>query len=181
MASGSYDSGARWFVMRDLKRSNARTTAYKMLKELGFEVFTPVKWRVFPRKGANVREEVPVVQDLLFVHSERRLLDPVVEKTATLQYRFMRNTFREPMTVGEDEMEKFIRATDAAESVRYYMPEELGPETYNRKIRIIGGKLDGYEGFLVTVRGSRTRRLLVELPGLLSAGVEVSPEYIAFI
>ena len=52
---------------------------------------------------------------------------------------------------------------------------------YNKKIRIIGGKLDGYEGMLLTVRGSKTKRLLVELPGMLAVGVEVSPEYIKLI
>lgn len=61
------------------------------------------------------------------------------------------------------------------------MPGELTSEMYNKKIRIIGGKLNGYEGNLLTVRGSKTKRLLVELPGLLAAGVEVSPEYIIFI
>ncbi len=183
MTSELQQSGGkvRWFVMRDLRRSNARTMACRMLKDLGFEVFTPMKWRVVSRKGVSVREEVPVISDLLFVRSERSLLDAVVEKTATLQYRFLRNTFREPMTVGDSEMEKFIRAVESGGEVRYYMPDELGPGTYNRKIKIIGGELDGYEGFLLTVRGSKKRRLLLELPGLLSAGVEVSPEYIAFV
>ena len=51
----------------------------------------------------------------------------------------------------------------------------------NRKIRIIGGQLDGYTGTLVTTRGSKTKRLLVELPLLLAAAVEVNMEYIQLI
>ena len=51
----------------------------------------------------------------------------------------------------------------------------------NRKIRIVGGPLDGYEGTLQTVRGSKVKRLLVELPGLLSVAVEVEPEYIQLV
>lgn len=51
----------------------------------------------------------------------------------------------------------------------------------NRKIRIIGGQLDGYIGTLVTTRGSKTKRLLVELPMLLAAAVEVNTEYIQLI
>ena len=51
----------------------------------------------------------------------------------------------------------------------------------NRRIRIIGGLLDGYEGSLVTVRGSRVKRLLVEIPMLLAASVEVEPEYIQLL
>ena len=51
----------------------------------------------------------------------------------------------------------------------------------NRRIRIIGGPLHGYEGSLVTVRGTTVKRLLVELPMLLAAAVEVEPEFIQFL
>ena len=44
-----------------------------------------------------------------------------------------------------------------------------------RNVRIIGGPLDNYEGRLQKIRGSRSRRLLVELPNLLTVSVEVSP------
>ena len=52
---------------------------------------------------------------------------------------------------------------------------------YGRRIRIVGGNLDGYEGCLLTMRGSKVNRLLIELKGLLAVGVEVIPEYIQFI
>ena len=50
-----------------------------------------------------------------------------------------------------------------------------------RHIRIVGGPLDGYEGKLLTVRGAKTKRLLVELPEFFSVGVEVNPEYIRLL
>ena len=167
--------------MRDLKRINARNRAYMMLQHLKFEIFTPMKWHVATRRGERIREEIPVIPDLLFVRSNRVDLDPIVAKTETLQYRFLRGTWREPMTVRESDMDRFIHAVNSSESVKYYLPEELAPEMYNNNIRIIGGKLDGYEGKLLTVRGSKTKRLLVELPGVLAAGVEVSPEYITIV
>lgn len=178
---GRQDEAKQWFVMRDLKRANAKHPAYEMLRSFKFEVFTPMKWHIVTRKGERVREEMPAIPDLLFVHSSRLALDPLVGKTATLQYRFLRNTWRDPMTVRDADMKRFIHAVNSSESVKYYMPGELTSEMYNKKIRIIGGKLNGYEGNLLTVRGSKTKRLLVELPGLLAAGVEVSPEYIIFI
>ena len=168
-------------MIQELKRCNAKNTAYKMLQDLKFEVFTPMKWHVATRKGEKIREEIPVIRDLLFVHSNRSDLDPIVEKTETLQYRFLRRTWREPMTVMESDMERFIHAVNSSKSVKYYLPEELATEMYNKKIRIIGGNLDGYEGKLLTVRGSKTKRLLVELPGALSVGVEVSSEFIQLI
>lgn len=102
--------------MRDLKRANAKVPAYKLLEEMKMEVFVPMKWHLVTRKGMRIREEVPFIQDLLFVHETQNNLDAVVEKIPTLQYRWLRGTWREPMTVADTDMERFIRAVDATES-----------------------------------------------------------------
>lgn len=171
----------RWFVMRDLKRANAKHPAYKLLIERNLQVFTPMKWRLTVEKGKRVRKEVPCIQDLLFVHDNRLNLDSIVEKFPTLQYRWVPNAYRRPMTVPDTDMERFIHAVSSSESPKYYLPEEITPQMHNRSIRIIGGPLDGYEGTLITTRGSRVKRLLVELPNLLAVGVEVNPDYIQLV
>lgn len=181
MAFQGNEKEARWYVMRDLKRANAKQPAYMLLREKKMEVFVPMKWHLVTRKGIRVREEVPFIQDLLFVHEAQTNLDAIVEKTPTLQYRWLRNTWREPMTVADADMERFIRAVSVSESPKYYLPEEITPAMYGRKIRIVGGPLNGYEGGLLTTRGSKVKRLLVELKGFLAVGVEVNPEYIQLI
>ena len=123
-----------WFVLRDLTRPNAKRPAYRLLKEKGIEVFTP-----------------------------------------------MRGGYRKPMTGGHAEMNRFIRAVHSDDSPRYFLVEELTPAMYGRMIRIEGGPLDGYEGRLLSIRGSRVKRLIVEIPGLLVAAVEVDPEYIRLL
>ena len=167
--------------MRDLKRANAKVPAYKLLEEMKMEVFVPMKWHLVTRKGIRIREEVPFIQDLLFVHETQDNLDAIVEKTPTLQYRWLCNTWREPMVVVDADMERFIRAVNATESPKYYLPEEITPAMYGRRIRIVGGPLNEYEGSLLTTRGSKVKRLLVELKGFLAVGVEVDPEYIQLI
>ena len=181
MASQGNDEEVRGYVMRDLKRTNAKQPAYKLLKEKKMEVFVPMKWHLSIRKGVRIREEVPFIQDLLFVHETQKNLDSVVEKTPTLQYRWLRKTWREPMTVADADMQRFIHAVSVSESPKYYLPEEITPAMYGRKIHIVGGPLNGYEGSLITVRGSKIKRLLVELKGFLAVGVEVNPEYIQLI
>ena len=171
----------QWFVMRDLKRANAKRLAYQVFEERNIEVFTPKRWKLSVEKGKKVRREVPCITDLLFVHDIRENIDPIVEDFATIQYRWLRGHYQEPMTVSDAEMARFIHAVNVSESPRYYLPEEITPEMLNRKIRIVGGPLNGYEGILQTVRGSKVKRLLVELPGLLTVGVEVEPEYIQLI
>lgn len=171
----------QWFVMRDLKRPNAKLPAYKLLEEEHVEVFVPMKSRVVTMRGVKQVKQIPAIPDLLFAHATTKRLDPIVARTRTLQYRILRNSNRTLMTVSEEEMKRFICAVESSRSVRYYMPEEITPEMYGRKIRIVGGMLDGYEGSLLSVRGSKKRRVLVNLQNFFTAGVEVNPEYIQLI
>lgn len=85
------------------------------------------------------------------------------------------------MTVNDADMERFICACKSSDNLKFYLPEEITPDMYKRKIRIIGGKLDGYEGYLLTVRGAKVKRLLVDLPNFFSVGVEVNPDMIEMI
>lgn len=173
----------RWYAMRDLKRKNALHPAYEQLSESGLQVFTPLRNALVAGRGGNkVRRTVPVIPDLLFVREAKDVLDPVVASIPTLQYRYRRGySAATPTTVRDADMNYFIMATRAAENPRYYLPEEITPDMLRRRIRIVGGPLDGIEGCLLTVRGSRSRRLLVEIPGFISAAIEVEPEYIQLV
>lgn len=171
----------RWFVMRDLKRSNAKLPAYKMLEDMNLEIFTPKVWKLVTCKGKRMPVKVPFMQDLLFVHDSRKILDPIVERIGTLQYRFLRDGHGTPMTVRDADMERFIHAVESCENPRYYMPGEITPDMIGKQVRIIGGALDGYEGRLQKLQGSHTKRLFIELPCLLTASVEVQPEFIQLV
>ena len=50
-----------WYVMRDLKRPNAKLPAYKQLSDEHLEVFTPMQWRLKLKNGKRIREEVPFI------------------------------------------------------------------------------------------------------------------------
>jgi hypothetical protein len=167
--------------MRDLKRVNTKLPAYKYLGDRHIEVFTPMQWTLKVRNGIRVRENRPFMHDLLFVHDAREVIDPIVDKTPTLQYRYIKGRYRDPMTVDDTEMDSFIRAVNASDNPKFYMPDEITPDLYGRKIRIVGGPLDGCEGRLMTLRGSKVKRLLVDLPNLFHVSVEVNPEFIEFL
>ena len=122
------------------------------------------------------------MQDLLFIHDTREVLDLFVRKIPTLQYRYQKGGgYCQPMLVADLDMERFIRAVRGSENPKYYLPEEISDTMYGRMIRIIGGPFEGYEGRLLTTRGSKVKRLLVELPNFFSVGVEVNPDLIEII
>lgn len=174
---------AQWYVLRDLKRSNSKTPAYKVLPELGFEVFTPKHWVLKEASnGKKTREHVPIIPSLLFARSTRLELDAVVNKIDTLQYQFVKGAPQNTaMTVPAADMNRFIRVVTNTSECSYYSPDEIRPEMIGMEIMINGGPLDGSVGRLLKVRGSKKKRLIVELKGILLAAVEVDPEYIQLI
>lgn len=172
----------QWFVMRDLKRRNSNILAVHDLAKAGLEVFTPMTQMIMTIGGRRQRRDVPVIQDLLFVHETKETVDSFVAVHRTLQYRYQfGKTKNEPLTVREGEMQKFIYAVNHSESTLYYKPGEITDKMYGKKVRIIGGMLDQYEGRLLSVKGMRKRRLIVELPQLITAAIEVEPDYIQII
>lgn len=171
----------QWYVLRDLRRANAKVSGYELLHQAGYEVFTPMRWEVGGHGGARVRRQVPVIPDLLFVHTTREVFDAELRRIPTLQYRYVRGMQATPMVVKSADMRMFISAVTASADARYYQPEEVSAAMCGHQIRIVGGALDGYEGHLLKVRGARTKRLLVNLPGLITAAVVVEPEYIQLV
>lgn len=161
--------------MRDLTRPNALRPAYIALGELGYQVFTPLRETVSQTGGSRRKVMVPFIHDLLFVRARRSRLDETVRTTPTLQYRFVKGMpYGTPMTVGTDDMERFIAAVSGGKPTRYYSPGEITPDMYGRRVRMIcSGPLNGYEGRLMRMRGSGKKRLIVALPGLLAASVEI--------
>lgn len=65
MATSEGEKQTCWYVMRDLKRANAKLPAYKQLLNEHFEVFTPMKEQLSVHGGKRTREEVPFIQDYL--------------------------------------------------------------------------------------------------------------------
>lgn len=168
--------------MRDLKRRNSNTLAIHELAKAGLDVFTPMTQMIMTIGGRRQRREVPVIQDLLFVHETREILEPFIAKLPTLQFRYLfGKTKNEPMTVRNEEMERFIFAVNNTETPLYYKSGEISEAMCGKKVRIMDGMLNGYEGRLLSVKGMRKRRLIIELPGLITAAVEVEPDYIQII
>lgn len=175
------DDGQAWFALRNLRPVHAKVSAYDELKKFNVRCYTPVGYRLVVVGGKSVCQEMPLIPDLLFAKSTRKQLDEIIEKIPKLQYRYKIGARRTPITVRSIDMERFISAVEAADTPRFYAPDEVTPAMRSRKIRIIGGRLDGCVGTLITTRGSKAKRLLIELPNLLAASVEVEADYIQLV
>lgn len=75
MASTQEGNRVQWFVMRDLKRSNAKLPAYKLLREEQFEVFVPMKWELVNQMALKSGENFRCLQTCyLYVQRKRNLI-----------------------------------------------------------------------------------------------------------
>lgn len=172
-----------WYALRDFRPANTRQTAYDALRQSGVDCYTPMIWKIAAdRTGRRRRVRRPVIADLLFAKGTREELDPVIKAVGRLQYRFRRGAGPQNlMIVPMEEMERFIAATQTDERPIFFRPNEITPSMYGREIKINGGSLHGVRGRLLKMRGSRTRRLIVEIPDFLIAAVEVEPDFIELI
>ena len=173
----------RWYVLRDLARPNAKNPAYKQLQampEMKDCVFVPLKQHVFMEFGKRVVRFIPYMPDLVFVHKSKEELDPIVRKMELLQYRYVRGGKQfEAMSVRAEDFKKFKDTVEQTDNVEYYSYEEVSPQIYGKQIRIIGGRLNGFEGRLMSKRGSKFKRLLVDLRECnLAAAIQVESEFI---
>lgn len=174
-----------WYVLRDLKRPNAKEPAYLQLRSEPYrveKVFTPMVTRERVRKGRKEVLRTPYLSDLVFAYDSRERLDRVVAAIPTLQYRFVKGGAQnEPMMVRDKEMDEFVAVVETGLPLRYYAPEEVSPAIYGKTVRVIGGALDGRTGRLLSSRGKHPRRLIIELGGILSAAVEFDADYVVVI
>lgn len=172
----------QWYVLRDLSRVHAANPGWRQLADKGLRVFTPLQERILSIAGRRVRRQVAVIPDLLFVCATPDELDPLIESTPTLQYRYVKGApYRTAMTVPTAQMQQFIAAVEASPSTTYYLPDEITPDMVGRPVRIIDGPLAGAQGRLLKLRGSSKRRMLISLDNMLSAAVEVEKNFIELI
>ena len=93
------------------------------------------------RNGKKIRAYVPVIWDLLFVHSTEKVLAPFLEADNYFQYRYRRGGRQaEPLIIPDSQMEQFINAEKGSERPIYFTPQELNIDKGTR-IRIHGGRL----------------------------------------
>lgn len=161
--------------MCDQKRRNALDPAYRMLEGKGFEVFTPMVKKAVVKGNQKHVVQVPLLTDILFVHSTEIKIDEIIAKTPTLHYRFKKGgKYREHITVRDEDMVRFIYAANHTEIKEFYAIDDLPKELVGNKVKIEGGPLNGYTVILKKMQGSKRKRIFVELPPIAYAEMELT-------
>lgn len=168
-----------WVVMRSRKEKAAaddgsagnkasgakRLYGYERIQNMVPAFFMPMKESVTTKGGRRIKRTAPAIPDIFFVKDTIEHLDTIVKRGIGVEYLFVKgHPYRQPVIIRDSEMENFIAATTASQRVTFHT---AGSDTLSRLIgrRVRIPHADGFiEGELLTVRGSRYRRLRVSLP-----------------
>lgn len=146
----------------------------------GLAAFVPLQYTVKTIRGQKQRALVPAITGMIFVKGTLDELKEYIQKSHYPIY-LKKSTFSNKedfLTVPTHAMEEFIAVTESHEEhVTYFRPEEISLQAGDR-IRINGGLYDGREGVIIRIKGKRNKHLVVQIPGILIAAVELSPEIV---
>ena len=169
----------KWYVLGSLRR-NQELKIREELRRDHLECFVPLYYVIKKVKGTRQRMLVPAIPGLMFIQGT---LDHLKEAISNRKYGLYlrKSTFSNKenyLTVSDHEMQNFISfTTQAGEHISYYRPEEIQLRPGD-KIRVNGGLYNGLEGVIQRIKGKRNKHLIVSIPGVVYAAVELEPDLV---
>lgn len=163
-----YNENFAWFAMRATYGRNMEVK--QKLDEAGFRTFVPMHYVVaLDRRGRKTKKFVPVVRDLIFIHTDLATMYALKEQHETLRNIYIpsEDGKKRPVVVSDEQMENFMKVTQTlSDGLLFFTPEEVNL-TKGVKVRIHGGQFDGLEGTFIKVKGARDKRVVVEVSGVI--------------
>ena len=157
----------RWFALR--VTYGRELQAKEALDGLSIRSFVPMRYEYVIHNRKRERKLVPAVSNLLFAFTRKAIIDDLKHTTLPYLRYIMKHDGenRQPLTVRDDDMENFIRvARQVEEDIRYVNAGDYDLKAGER-VRVIGGPFVGTVGTLVKINGARSKRVVVELEGIL--------------
>lgn len=168
-------SAKNWYAIR--VTYNRELKVKRELDSKHIENFLPMTQRIVLRGERKIRELVPAIHNLIFIHIEAELLK-VYKASTTLPIRYiMDRENNRPLVVPENQMNNFIAvAGNTDEQLEYLNPDSVELKKGD-KVRVTGGVFSGAEGYFVRIKGDR--RLVVTIKGIAAiATAFISPTLI---
>ena len=148
-----------------------------VLQEAGFQTFIAMQKRTFEKDGKKETKIVPAISNLCFVKTTQDALYSFMKSMGeSCPARFIwNNATRQPIVVPTKAMEDFMKISLSMIDDVIYIQEISAKLREGLKVRVKEGPFKGVEGTVVRVK--RSRRVMVELPGMLAiATTFVKPE-----
>ena len=169
-----------WYALRATYSRELKVQAH--LQEKGIRTFVPMMWRRTETNGKQVKKLVPAISSLVFVYWTREGIDSYIRSfgdARPVNYYWDRTTTA-PLTVPAKAMENFITIASTLDEDLVFLTEVSEKLREGQTVKVKEGPFKGVEGKIVRIR--KSRRVLVELPGMLAvASTYVAPEELEII
>jgi len=168
-----------WYVLRAI--FGKELEIQRKLEQQNVETFIPMCYKMRESKGKKIRVLVPAIHDLIFVRTTKSFLEDFKSASEAILY-FMTEKIdgrRKIIIVPDIQMNEFIKiARKIEEDILYFKPDEIKLEKGER-VRVHGGAFDGVEGVLLKVKGKRSKRVVISIPGVTAiAASYIEPDLI---
>lgn len=153
-----------WYALR--VSYSRELKVQKALDALGVKTFVPMMWK---RCQDNPdRKLVPAVGNLCFAYSTRAALEDFIRGygEASPVHFYWDRTANRPLTVPDKAMNDFITVASTLDEDIVYVTEITAKLREGQTVTVKDGPFKGIEGKVVRIR--KSRRILVELPGMLA-------------
>ena len=169
-----------WYALRATYSRELKVQAH--LQEKGVRTFIPMMWQSSPARPGIQRKLVPAISNLVFVYWTREGIDSYIRSfgdARPVNYYWDR-TKEAPLTVPDKAMDDFIAIASTLDEDLIYLTEVSEKLREGQSVKVKEGPFKGVEGKIVRIR--KSRRVLVELPGMLAvASTYVAPEELEII
>ena len=180
MATGDSEE-MKWYVLGALG-AHKELQVRDDLRRSGWESFVPLKFEMKRVRGLQHHTLKPAIAGLIFVKASKDNIKEYI-LTSRLSLFMRKSTFsnrKEYLTVPDKEMENFIAATEQnQENITYYAPHEISLHEGELVKVKLGSK--EYEGEIMRIKGKRSRQLVVSIPEVAIAAIELTPAMLQLI
>lgn len=149
------------------------------LNGLGVRTFVPMMWKKSASAdGTQVTKKlVPAVGNLCFAYWTKPAIEDFIRgfgESSPVHFYWDRTANR-PMIVSDKAMNDFMKVSSTLDEDLIYITEITGKLREGQTVKVKEGPFEGVEGKVVRIR--KSRRILVELPGMLAvATTYIAPE-----
>ena len=171
--------GIECFIPMKYRIAESRNQGTTELRRGTNTIATPHSQRENLTDDTNIRRElVPAINNLIFVRSSQERISELKmsnEVLEPLRYMMDRTASQEHaiMTVGDREMENFMRVASRTDDSVMFLDEETVVGKEGKRVEIMGGAFEGVTGVIRRIK--RCKRVVVELEGIASVAIAFVP------
>lgn len=155
-----------WYALRVSYSRELKIQAH--LQEKGIKAFVPMMWKKITSGTKQQKKLVPAVNNLCFVYWTKPEIEQYIRsfgEKSPVHFYWDRTT-SSPVVIPEKAMQDFISVSSSMDEDLIYLTEISAKLHEGQSVKVKEGPFKGVEGKIVRIR--KSRRVLVELPGMLA-------------